>query len=72
MNSGRYTLDGGPHVRLNFSRTNQIDAGEWVCDVRVTSVQNAISNGSLVAVDPTIIGVPITHNIQLTLIGEYF
>ena len=72
MNSGRYTLDNGPNVKLNFSQTTVDDTGEWVCDVRVTSAQNAISNGSLVEVDPTVIGVPITRNIQLTFIGEYF
>ena len=72
MNSSRYTLDNGPSVRLNFSRTTVNDTGEWVCDVRVTSAQNAVGNGSLVEVDPTVIGVPITRNIQLTVIGEYF
>ena len=71
-NVGRYTLDNGPDVRLNFSHTIIDDTGVWVCDVRVMSVQNAVSNGSLVEVDPTVIGVPITRNIQLTIIGEYY
>ena len=42
-----------------------------MCDVRVMSGQFVVSSGSLVSVDPTLIGVPIVHSIQLTIIGEY-
>ena len=70
MNTGRYTLDNGPDVRLNFSQTIMSDAGIWVCDVRVMSVQTAVSNGSLIEVDSTVIGAPIIRNIQLIIIGE--
>ena len=42
-----------------------------MCDVRVISGQFVVSNGSLVPVDPTLVGVPIIHSIQLTIIGEY-
>ena len=72
MDIGRYTLANIPDVRLNFSRTILNDTGVWMCDVRVMSEQNAVSNGSLIEVDPTVIGVPITRNIQLIVIGEYF
>ena len=70
MNTGRYTLDNGPDVRLNFSQTIMSDAGIWVCDVRVMLVQTAVSNGSLIEVDSTVIGAPIIRNIQLIIIGE--
>ena len=70
--TSRYTLDNGPDVRLTFSQTILTDTGMWVCDVRVITGHNAVSNGSFVSVDPALIGVPITHSIQLTVIGEYF
>ena len=71
MNIGGYSLVNGPdNVRLNFSRTSLNDTGVWVCDIRVMSEQYFVNNGSLVSVDSTVIGIAITHNIQLTIIGE--
>ena len=73
VNIGRYTLDNGPDfVRLNFSQTILNDTGVWACDVRMVSAQDAVSlNGSLISLEPLVIGVPIMHNIQVMVIGEY-
>ena len=71
MDIGRYTLDNDPDVRLNVSRTILNDTGMWMCNVRVMTAHNAVSNGSLVSVDSAVIGAPITHSVQLTIIGEY-
>ena len=73
MDNARYDLQNGPEiVRLNFARTILGDTGTWRCDICVISSQNIVSNGSLVSQDPTVIGAPIVHDIQLTIIGKYY
>ena len=71
MDNARYNLDNGPEIaRLNFTHTILRDAGMWRCDVHVIlSRQDIVSNGILVSLDPTVIGSPIVHNIQLIIIG---
>ena len=72
MDSPRHSLDNGPEiVRLNFTRTILSDAGMWRCDIRTESDQYIVNNGSLVRIDPTMIGALIQHNIELIIIGEY-
>ena len=44
----------------------------WVCDMRVTSRQDVVSNGLLVQQNPTVIGTPIVCNIRLNIIGKCF
>ena len=71
VDNARYDLENGPEiVRLNFTHTILSDNGIWVCDVRVTSRQDIVSNGSLIQQDPTVIGIPIVHNIRLNVIGK--
>ena len=43
-----------------------------MCDVRVTSRHNVVSDGVLIQQDPTVIGTPIVRNIQLNIIGKCF
>ena len=58
-------------MRLNFTRTNQCDAGMWRCDIRTKSDKHLVSNaGELVQLDSTTIGTPIQHDIELIIIGE--
>ena len=72
MESPRYNLENGSEiVRLNFTHTLLDDAGTWICDIRTNSDQCVVSEGSLVRLEPTNIGVPIQHNIELIIIGEY-
>ena len=72
MASSRHSLENGPEVvRLNFTHTLPSDAGMWRCDIRTESDQYVVSDGSLVRMDPAMIGAPIQHNIELIIIGEY-
>ena len=71
MDFGRYTVDNGPGiVRLNFTHTSLSDTGIWRCEARVVSAQDIVSDRSLVPQNPSVIGTPIVHDIQLTIIGE--
>ena len=71
MASSRHSLENGPEVvRLNFTHTLPSDAGMWRCDIRTESDQYVVSDGSLVRMDPAMIGAQIQHNIELTIIGE--
>ena len=73
VDNARYDLENGPQlVRLNFTHTVLSDNGVWVCDVRVTSRQNVLSDGVLIQQDPTVIGTPIVRNIRLNIIGKCF
>ena len=73
VNNARYDLENGPKiVRLNFTYTISSDNGTWVCDVRVTSRQDVVSDGILVQQDPTVIGTPIVRNIRLNIICKCF
>ena len=69
--NARYDLENGPEiVRLNFTHTLLSDTGTWRCDIRVLSVQDIVSNGSLIPQDRSVIGVPIIRDIQLATIGK--
>ena len=72
MGSTRHSLEYEPEVvQLNFTHSMLSDAGMWRCDIRTESDQYVVSNGSLVRMDPTVIGASIQHKIELTIIGEY-
>ena len=72
MDNARYDLENGLQiVRLNFTHTILSDNRTWRCDIHVISGQDIVSDGLLLSVDPTVIGSPIVHNIQLTIIGKY-
>ena len=67
----RHSLDNRPEiVRLNFTSTILSDAGMWSCDIRTESDQYVVSDGSLVRMDPTVIGTLIQHHIELIIIGK--
>lgn len=70
--SPRHSLENRPEiVRLNFTRTILSDAGMWRCDVRTESDQYIVNDaGSLIQMDPTMIGSPIQHDIELIIIGK--
>ena len=71
VDSPRYSVDNGPEVvRLNFTQTFLSDAGMWRCDIRTESDQYIISNGSLVPMNSTVIGVTIQHDVELIIVGE--
>ena len=72
MDNARYDLENGPDiVRLNFTHTIVGDNGVWRCVASVESEQYIVSDGRLVQSDPAVIGVPLEHNIQLTIISKY-
>ena len=72
MDNARYDLDNGPGiVRLNFTHTILSDAGIWMCNIEVESEHYIVSNGSLIRVNSSLIGVRIQQNIRLTVIGKY-
>ena len=70
--SPRHSLENGPEiVRLNFTQTILSDAGMWRCDVRTESDQYIVNDaGSLIQMDPTMIGSLIQHDIELIIIGK--
>ena len=72
MDNARYDLENGPEIaRLNFTRTILSDNGIWQCVVTVRSQRHVVDNdGNLVLVSPEVIGVPLRHEFQLTIIGE--
>ena len=72
MDNARYDLENGMEiVRLNFTRTILSDNGIWQCEVTVRSQRHVVDNdGNLVLVSPEVIGVPLRHEFQLTVIGE--
>ena len=71
MDNPRYSLNNGPEiVRLNFIHTILSDAGMWRCDIRTESDQYTVSDGSLVPINSTMIGVTIQHDIKLIIVGE--
>ena len=72
MDNARYDLENGPDVRLNFTHTILSDAGVWTCDVRVESDQDLILDGNLVRSNSTVIGVPLQHDLELIIIGNFF
>ena len=72
MDNARYDLENGPdNVRLNFTHTILSDAGVWTCDVRVESDQDLICDGNLVRSNSTVIGVPLQHDLELIIIGNF-
>ena len=71
MDNARYHIDNGPDiVRLNFTHTILGDTGTWRCDVRVMSRQDIVFSGSLVSLDPIVIGSPIVRDIQLMIVSK--
>ena len=72
MDSTRYSLINGPEiVKLDLTRTIQSDAGMWRCDIRTESDHYTVSDGSLVLMNSTTIGIRIQHNIELIILpGE--
>ena len=73
MDNARYDLENGPDVvRLNFTHTVMSDTGIWRCDITVRSERYIVSNEMLVLEEQDLIGVPIRHYIQLTVVGECF
>ena len=72
MDNARYDLESGRNVvRLNFTHTILSDSGVWRCEASVESEEYVVSDGRLVRSDPVVIGVPLEHNIQLTIISKY-
>lgn len=70
-NSARHHPESGPDVvRLNFTYTTMSDDGIWNCNIHVISERDIIIDGNIIRGDAASIGVPIQHNIQLTVIGE--
>ena len=68
MDNSRYKLDNGPNtVRLNFTHSVINDTGIWQCEI---VVESKLSN-DLILTGRTMIGTPLQHDIQLTVIGRY-
>ena len=75
MNNTGYDLENGPDiVRLNFTHTVLSDTGVWRCVATVRSESHFVrsSDGMLELGQEVVIGSPIQHDIQLTVIGEFF
>ena len=69
--NARYDLENGPEiVRLNLLAVERSDAGMWRCDVTVRSEQHVVNNDELVLEEEEVIGTPLTHSVQLMIIGE--
>ena len=71
MDNAQYDIESGRDiVRLNFTHTIMSDNGVWRCNVTVRSDKYVVSDGNLVLEQQGIIGTPLQHDIQLTVIGE--
>ena len=70
IGNGRFNLDNGPDVRLNFMQVVMSDIGVWQCDVTVMSERYIVNNSSLVLEEQVVIGTPIHHFIQLLAVGK--
>ena len=69
LDNSRYNLENGPDtVRLNITNSVMNDTGMWRCEIKVES---EVSNDDLILTRRTMIGAPLQHDIQLTVIGRY-
>ena len=69
LDNSRYKLENGPDtIRLNITHSVMNDTGIWQCEIKVES---EVSNDDLILTGRTMIGTPLQHDIQLTVIGRY-
>ena len=74
MDNAQYDHENGPDiVRLNFTLTILSDTGIWRCVATVRSENHFVrsSDGRLELGQEVVIGSPIQHDIQLTVICKY-
>ena len=70
VDNARYDLENGPGVvRLNFTHTILSDNGVWRCVASVESEQYIVGDGKLLRIESAVVGVPVQHDVQLTIIG---
>ena len=72
VDNARYDLDDGPDiVRLNFSRTILNDSSVWTCELVVKSERHVITSGGVLRPGGlAVIGIPLRHQLILTVICE--